>query len=110
MKSEVQSFVVCVGLGILDEGCEEPTPVASQNEERSKMTELMARHTKLMACGKKNASAFPGNDSFSLCFYNSRVISLSINIPYIYIIGVTCVQIVDRYGGGESIFFLYFPK
>lgn len=41
MKSELQSFVVCVGSGILDEGCEGYAPVASQDEERSKMIEVM---------------------------------------------------------------------
>lgn len=49
-----------------------------------------------MAWGKEIASTLPGNDSFSLCIYNSHVISLSINIFYTYIIGVTCVQVVDK--------------
>ena len=58
---------------------------------------------------KENASTVPGNYSLSVCIYNSHVISLSDSIIYIYIVGLTCVQMVEKLKGGESISFLYFP-
>lgn len=42
LKSEPQSFVVCVCLGILYEGREGYAPVALQDEERSKKIEVVA--------------------------------------------------------------------
>ena len=62
-----------------------------------------------MAWDKENASTVPGNYSLSVCIYNSHVISLSDSIIYIYIVGLTCVQMVEKLKGGESISFLYFP-
>lgn len=68
-----------------------------------------AKLFKPIAWGKENASTFPGNYSFSLYIYNSYVISLSNNIIYVYIMGLACVQVVEKQKGGESISFLYFP-
>jgi hypothetical protein len=64
---------------------------------------------KPMAWDKENASTVPGNYSFSVRIYNSHVISLSDSIIYVYIVGLTCVKMVEKLTGGESISFLYFP-
>lgn len=42
LKPEPHSFVVCVCLGILYEGCEGYAPAASQDGQRSKMIEVVA--------------------------------------------------------------------
>ena len=82
-------------------------PKMNRDQRRQKW--WPAKLFKRMAWDKENASTVPGNYSLSFCIYNSHVISLSDSIIYIYIVGLTCVQMVEKLKGGESISFLYFP-
>lgn len=49
-----------------------------------------------MAWSKEDVFIFPGNYSLSLYIYKPHVISLSNNNIYIYIMGLTCVQMVEN--------------